>query len=79
MQLSPALSTMSILSSDSNSISSVTLRWLPRSLLARACVVRARRAVPLPSRARRRLVSLSKWNWNDTKYGFLEAPYSAYN
>ena len=34
MQLSPALSTMSILSSDSNSISSVTLRWLPRSRLA---------------------------------------------
>jgi len=43
---------------DSNSISSVTLRWLPRSLLA------VLNALSL-SFARRRLVSPSKWNWND--------------
>ncbi len=42
---------------NSNSISSVTLRWLPRSLLA---VLNALSS----SLPRRRLVSPSKWNWN---------------
>ncbi len=41
----------------SNSISSVTLRWLPCSLLVVLNVLSS-------SLARRRLVSLSKWNWN---------------
>ncbi len=56
---------------DSNSISSVTLRWLPRSLLA---VLNALSS----SLARRRLVSPSKWNWNEaiisTDAVFLSAP-----
>ncbi len=46
-------------SPNSNSISSVTLRWLPRSLLA------VRNALS-SSLARRRLVSPSKWNWNES-------------
>ena len=43
---------------DSNAISSVTRRWLPRSRLAVKNVLSA-------SFARPRLVSPSKWNWND--------------